>query len=195
MSGNSGVTFIDASECSDADGPFTADDTVYQLIVTNYGKDKAGFINTVAPNTVAPDGEFTITFGGSDLKADSYVEIVDANGVTELNRIPTSCSQPLTVGDVFGTLEVVGNNGLRPGIEVTYFYEVNILKDVLFPPPPATITSGERLKLPKDRTVKAGDTGKILELEFDVNFPYKKNQDPDDFDLTVTFEQGCEVSF
>ena len=36
----------------------------------------------------------------------------------------TSCSQPLAVGDVFGSLEVVGINGLSPGREITYFYEV-----------------------------------------------------------------------
>ena len=54
---------------------------------------------------------------------------------------------------------------------------------------PATIW--QWLKQPKDRTVKAGDTGKTLEFEFDVNFPDNKNQDPADFKLNVTFEQGC----
>lgn len=82
------------------------------------------YIYTVDPTTVPPGGEFTITFGGNDLKADSYVEIVDDTGVTELNRIHTSCSQPLAAGDVFGSLTVVGINGLRPDSEVTYFYEV-----------------------------------------------------------------------
>ena len=234
----------------------------------------------------------------------------------------TSCSQPLAVGDVFGSLVVVGINGLSPGANVTYFYTVtnvggtdaevtsvfddqlgqllgnsrgltpnqsftleetalisktttntvtvqgnvagtifecsgasdtvtvtvkeptcevsiqldkiedrkikwklsnpssipatietltitwpgstklkkvkydgsDILKDVLLTSP-ATITSDEWLKETKDRTVKAGDSGKNLELEFDVNFPLKNKQPPSDFDLTVTFEQGCEVSF
>ncbi|MDB4444639.1 hypothetical protein N9174_04805, partial [bacterium] len=228
----------------------------------------------------------------------------------------TFCSQPLAVGDVIGSLEVVGINGLSPGREVTYSYEVtnnggtsvdvtsvfddllgellaepkgllpgesftlestafisetttnevtaaaeingtpvpcpeatdtvtvtvveptcevsirlyriedrkikwklsnlssiaatideltiawpgstrlkkvkydrsDILKDVLLSSP-ATIW--QWLKQPKDRTVKAGDTGKTLEFEFDVNFPDEKNQDPADFNLNVTFEQGC----
>jgi hypothetical protein len=232
----------------------------------------------------------------------------------------TSCSQPLAIGDVFGSLEVVGINGLSPGRAVTYSYEVtnnggtdvqvtsvfddqlgelldeneeprvlpaggsftlestpvvisetitnevtaaagppgqceatdtvtvtveeptcavsiqldkiedkkikwklsnpssipatietlsiawpgstrlkkvkydgsDILKDVLLTSP-ATIT--QWLKEPKDRTVKAGDTGKTLELEFDADFPNKKEQDPANFDLLVIFEQGCEVDF
>lgn len=79
-------------------------------------------VYTVAPNPVAEGGEFTITFGGSTFKADSYVEIVAANGVTELNKIHTSCSQPLKVGDVFGSLELGAFNGQTAGNEVIYTY-------------------------------------------------------------------------
>jgi hypothetical protein len=255
---------------------------------------------------------------GNDFSSESIVAV---GGQTL--TFHTSCSQPLAVGDVFGSLEVVGINGLSPGSEVTYFYEVtnagntfvdvtsvsdsklgellasppktlapsesftlnestfisettenevivqsnisgttfpcseasdtvivtvteptcevsiqldkiedkkikwklsnpsiipatietltiawpgstrlkkvkydgsDILKDVLLSSP-ATITSSQWLKEPKDRTVDPGDTGKNLELEFDVDFPLKKDQPQSDFDLTVTFEQGCEVSF
>jgi hypothetical protein len=76
----------------------------------------------VSPTTVEEGFEFTITFGGSTLKADSYVEIVAANGVKELNKIHTSCSQPLKVGDVFGSLELVAFNGQTAGNEVIYTY-------------------------------------------------------------------------
>ena len=76
----------------------------------------------VSPTMVEEGFEFTITFGGSTLKADSYVEIVAANGVKELNKIHTSCSQPLKVGDVFGSLELVAFNGQTAGNEVIYTY-------------------------------------------------------------------------
>lgn len=47
-------------------------------------------------------------------------------------KIHTSCSQPLAVGDVFGSLELVKFNGKVSGAEVTYFYEVkNIGDDVV----------------------------------------------------------------
>jgi hypothetical protein len=69
----------------------------------------------------------------------------------------------------------------------------DILKDVRLSSP-ATITSDEWLKKVKDRTLDAGDSGKKLELEFDAEFPDGKDQPPGDFDLTIEFEQGCEVN-
>jgi hypothetical protein len=39
VSGDGGLNFVDADNCSDADVPFTADDAVYELIVTNCGKE------------------------------------------------------------------------------------------------------------------------------------------------------------
>ena len=42
----------------------------------------------------------------------------------QLLKIHTSCSAPLAVGDVFGSLELVQFNGLSAGAEVTYSYEV-----------------------------------------------------------------------
>jgi len=85
----------------------------------------------VSPTTVEESFEFTITFGGSTLKADSYVEIVGANGVKELNKIHTSCSQALKVGDIFGSLELVAFNGQTANNEVIYTYTLTNNGDVL----------------------------------------------------------------
>ncbi len=109
----------------------------------------------VSPTTVDEGFEFTITFGGSTFKADSYVEIKDNNGVKELNRIHTSCSQPLKVGDVFGSLELVAFNGQTAGNEVIYTYTLTNNGDALtnvtisdvplgeIIDPPTTLASGE----------------------------------------------------
>jgi hypothetical protein len=88
-------------------------------------------VYTLAPISVPENGEFTITFGGSTLKADSYVQIIAANGVKELNKIHTSCSQPLKVGDVFGSLTLVGFNGQTAGNEVIYTYTITNFGDAL----------------------------------------------------------------
>jgi len=45
-------------------------------------------------------------------------------------KFHTSCSQPLAVGDVFGSLELVQFNGQGSGAEVTYFYEVKNIGDI-----------------------------------------------------------------
>lgn len=85
----------------------------------------------VSPTTVDKGFEFTITFGGNAFKADSYVEIKDTHGVKELNRIHTSCSQPLKVGDVFGSLELVAFNDQTAGNEVSYTYALTNNGDAL----------------------------------------------------------------
>lgn len=92
-------------------------------------------IYTVTGSPVEVGGTFTITFGGSSLSADSYVELTDGNGDKELNKIHTSCSQTLAVGDVFGSLTLVGFNGQTGGTEVNYGYTVSNLGD------PLTLTS------------------------------------------------------
>ena len=88
-------------------------------------------VYSVSPASVPLNGEFTISFGGSDLKSDSYIELVGANGVREFNKIHTSCSQPLKVGDVFGSLELVGFNGQTAGNEVIYTYNLSNKGDAL----------------------------------------------------------------
>ena len=87
---------------------------------SNFSKD----VYTVGGSPVAENGTFTITFNGADLKADSYVEVMDSDGDKELNKIHTSCSQALAVGDKFGSLTLVGFNGATGGTEVKYGYTV-----------------------------------------------------------------------
>ena len=79
---------------------------------------------TVIPMSVAPGGTFEVSFQGKELKSNSYVRITDGAGNSELNSIHTSCSQPLAVGDVFGSLTVAGIDGQSGGADVTYQYVV-----------------------------------------------------------------------
>ena len=71
----------------------------------------------------------------------------------------------------------------------------DILKDDLRSAPGTTVQEGDWLKQVKDRRLDAGDSGKDLEIEFTDDFPNKKNQSASDFTLTVTFSEGCSVSF
>jgi hypothetical protein len=74
--------------------------------------------------TVAPGEEFTITSDGRRLSSSSQIDITNSGG-TESNLFHASCSQPLAVGDVFGSLTLIGFNGQRgTSNEVTYTYEV-----------------------------------------------------------------------
>jgi len=83
-------------------------------------------VYTVIPASVNPDGTATVTFKGSDLKADSYVRLSQSGGQVNL-KIHTSCSQTLAVGDVFGPLTLVGFNGATGGTSVLYGYELKNL--------------------------------------------------------------------
>ncbi len=84
----------------------------------NFEKD----LYTVDPTLVDPAGIFEVS--ADKFKSSSYIEIVDGSGVTELNEFHTSCSQPLAVGDVFGSLTLVAINGIDGGVDVTYQYVV-----------------------------------------------------------------------
>jgi hypothetical protein len=75
----------------------------------------------ITPSTVNPGEEFTVTASGFD--SDSYFYLTNAGG-TEENKIHTSCSNPLVVGDVFGSLTLVAFDGQRAGDEVIYTYQV-----------------------------------------------------------------------
>ncbi len=74
---------------------------------------------TVTPATVAPNGEFTISDSGFD--SNSELSLSNGGG-TEFLEIHTSCSQPLEVGDVFGSLTLVAFNGQTGGANVEYGY-------------------------------------------------------------------------
>ncbi len=74
VSGDGGVTFFDADECSDTDVPFTADNAEYKLIVTNCGKEAVildkivdtdlGINLTLIPTvTIQPGDSVTFTNG------------------------------------------------------------------------------------------------------------------------------------
>lgn len=78
---------------------------------------------TVVPTSVNPDGSVTVTFNGSDFKADSYFRLSQGNNRVDM-KIHTSCSQVLAVGDVFGPLTLVGFNGATGGTPVRYGYEL-----------------------------------------------------------------------
>ena len=89
---------------------------------------------TVVPVSVSPDGSVTVTFNGSDFKADSWFRLSQGSGQVDL-KIHTSCSQALAVGDVFGPLTLVGFNGATGGTPVRYGYELKNLGN------PVTVTS------------------------------------------------------
>jgi len=84
----------------------------------NFDKD----LYTVDPTLVDPAGTFVVS--ADKFKSTSFIEIVDGSGVIELNELHTSCSQPLAVGDVFGSLTLVAINGIDGGADVTYQYVV-----------------------------------------------------------------------
>jgi hypothetical protein len=96
-------------------------------------------------------------------------------------------------GDVGATIDTLIVSWPGDGeLKKVKFDRSDILKDVLLASP-AEITSDQWLKQLKDRTIKVGDSGKKLELEFDADFPLGKEQPPGDFELMIEFEQGCEV--
>ncbi len=71
---------------------------------------------------VDPDGTFEIS--ADKFRHAAYIEIADGSGVVELNELHTSCSKPLAVGNVFGSLTLVAINGNDGGVDVSYQYVV-----------------------------------------------------------------------
>ncbi|MDH3552238.1 MAG: hypothetical protein OER22_06445 [Gammaproteobacteria bacterium] len=101
----------------------------------------------------------------------------------------TSASQPATIESL--TISWPGAESLKK----IKFDGNDILKEDLRSPPSTTVVESEWLKQVKDRRLDIGDSGKNLEIEFTDDFPLKKNQPVSDFDLTVTFSEGCSVTF
>jgi len=93
----------DKVSCEDAD----AIDDIIAVSVTGAGGKDADKVYGVSTSPVAPDGEFTITpaVGKTKLEAQSTIVLTNSGG-TETNEIHTSCSQPLAVGNQFGSLLV-----------------------------------------------------------------------------------------
>jgi hypothetical protein len=79
----------------------------------------------VDPEVVQQPGDtFDVWREGGRFEADSLF-VLTQNGDSEDNRIHTSCSQNLDVGDVFGSLTLVAFNGdYGSGSNVTYEYDV-----------------------------------------------------------------------
>ncbi|MHC4694935.1 MAG: DUF7467 domain-containing protein, partial [Planctomycetota bacterium] len=124
---------------------------------------------TSADKTSVNVGE-EVTFG-NDFSSETIVQV---GGQTL--TFHTSCSQPLAVGDVFGSLEVVGINGQRLGSLVLYSYEitnigsvsafdVTVVDDVLGPipgSPIARIDPGDpAVKLEASMTVSEDTTNTV----------------------------------
>ena len=86
---------------------------------------------TVSPAVVAPGELFTITRNFSKFKSNTEISLTDSNHESQLNRIHTSCSVPLAIGDVFGALTLVAINGETGGAAVTYRYTVTNTGDDL----------------------------------------------------------------
>lgn len=77
----------------------------------------------ISPSTVLPGQEFTVT---GSFGSQSSFTLQNAGG-SETLSIHTSCSQPLAVGDIFGSLTLVGFNGQMGGSPVIYRYTVSNL--------------------------------------------------------------------
>ncbi|MCX7789713.1 MAG: hypothetical protein N2378_03660, partial [Chloroflexaceae bacterium] len=82
--------------------------------------------------SVSPSGQ-TIRVGdlvtltrtdGRSFAADTFLAIRQGATTLQTLTIHTSCSQPLAVGDRFGSLTLVAFNGKRAGAEVTFITEV-----------------------------------------------------------------------
>ena len=77
-----------------------------------------------APTVVSPGDQFTITPQGDKFESQSFLTATNADGMEE-NEFHTSCSQPLAVGDIFGSFTLVAFNGVTGSAdEVTYDYWV-----------------------------------------------------------------------
>lgn len=95
------------------------------------GGKKGNKAYTVSPMNVNPSDEFTVFPANTNFDSNSIIWLENTGG-TEINKIHTSCSQPLAVGDVFGSLMLAAiNNITGTGNEVTYEYEITNNGDAL----------------------------------------------------------------
>ncbi len=113
------------TSCSGSVGPGT-------VTVSAAGGGSGDKPYNVSPTSVDLGGEFTITPQGSSFQSDSWVYLSNSGG-QESNKFHTSCSQPLVVGDVFGSVTLVGINGkTQSGNTVTYTYKLTNPGDPVF---------------------------------------------------------------
>jgi hypothetical protein len=98
--------------------PVTVDVTRNETIMITL--DNGGVFSTLAVVGVGDEFELTSDEG---FQPDTIVEIFDGLEL-ETVRIHTSCSQPLKVGDEFGSLKLVAFNKKRKTPEVIFHYNV-----------------------------------------------------------------------
>lgn len=159
------------------------------------------FVTETVTNTVTVDG--SVTSGAECLASASAT-------VTALGPPPCDVSIVLDkIEDKKIKFKLTNNSASRtatiesltvswPGSEdlkKIKFDGSDILKDDLRASPSTTVHEGDWLKQTKDRRLDVGDSGKNLEIEFADNFPSKKDQPASDFTVTVTFTEGCSVTF
>ena len=77
---------------------------------------------SVTPTTVQPGGTFVVSRSSFD--SNTYYTLSNAGGTEQL-AIHTSCSQVLEVGNVFGSLTLVGFNGQSDKSPITFNYVVS----------------------------------------------------------------------
>ena len=92
-----------------------------ESVTVQAGKKVDNLTYPVNNTFVAPNGEFTID---PDKFNSNSVLVASTSGGTETNEFHTSCSQPLAVGDEFGSFTLAAINGQRGSTEVTYQYKV-----------------------------------------------------------------------
>lgn len=101
--------------------------TTLDAVVSASGKSSA---YSVSPNLVAPGGTFTVTTT-KKFDADSTFTLTN-NASSEVHKIHTSCSTPLKVGDVFGSMTLVAFNDVQStGSTVAVNYQVRNNGDAL----------------------------------------------------------------
>lgn len=181
----------DKFECSNVPGPEPVSITIL--------KDPNKI--TVSPVSGINVGDLvTVSAIGSDMASEVQL---DVGG--QFLKFHTSCSQPLAVGDVFGSLELVEFNGQGSGAEVTYFYEVtnsgnvdlditSVLDDKLgeLLETPEQLLSGESITLEKTAFISETTTNVVTAKAnlFATDIPCGKAEDR----VTVTkVEPTCDV--
>ncbi len=81
---------------------------------------------SVSPSSVNVGDPVTVSAIGSDMGTEIQLYVGE-----QFLKIHTSCSQPLKVGDVFGSLKLVAFNGQTAGNEVIYTYALTNNGDAL----------------------------------------------------------------